>query len=164
MKNIGKLTLTTPSDREIVLSRVFEAPRHLVFHAWTKPDLIKRWLTGPPGWVMSVCDIDLKVGGRYRYVWQNSRDGVEMGMGGVYREVSPPERLVATERFDDAWYPGEAVGTITLTEEKGKTTLTQTLVYESREARDTALATPMEEGVAASYDQLDDLLAQTLGR
>ncbi len=153
----GTLQITTPTDREIVMTRVFDAPRSLVFEAMTRPELVKRWLTGPPGWTMAVCEIDLKVGGTYRYVWRNT-SGTDMGMGGVYREVVPDERIVATEQFDDAWYAGEAVGTMELTERDGRTTLTNTVTYESKEVRDSVLQTPMESGVAYSYDQLAELL------
>jgi uncharacterized protein YndB with AHSA1/START domain len=159
MKNAGTLKLTTRGDREIVLTRVFDAPRTLVFEAFTKPALVRRWLLGPPGWSMPVCEIDLRVGGAYRYVWRHTANGNEMGMGGIYREIVAPERLVATERFDEAWYPGEAVGTLVLVEQGGKTTLTQTILYESRETRDAVLKTPMEQGVAASYDRLAELVA-----
>jgi uncharacterized protein YndB with AHSA1/START domain len=163
MKNTGTLKVTTPSEREIVLTRVFDAPRSLVFDALTKPDLVKRWLLGPPGWSMVVCEIDLKVGGAYRYVWRRA-DGTEMGMGGVYREIVPPERLVHTESFDVPWYPGEALVTTVLVEQGGRTTFTGTILYESREARDAVLASPMEQGVAASYDRLAEVLASTLAR
>ena len=159
MKNTGTLKVTTPTDREIMMTRVFDAPRSLVFDALTRPELLKRWLSGAPGWSMAVCEIDLRVGGSYRYVWRGP-DGAEMGMGGVYREIVVPERVVATERFDQPWYPGEAVGTIALAERGGKTTLTQTILYESREARDAVLKSPMEQGVSMSYDKLADLLAQ----
>jgi len=158
MNNKGTLQVTTPTDREIVMTRVFDAPRHLVFDAHTKPELIKRWLLGPSGWTMPVCDIDLRVGGAYRYVWRNAK-GTEMGMGGVYREIVAPERLVNTERFDEAWYPGEALSTTVFVEKGGKTTLTLTVLYESREARDGVLKSGMETGVGASYDRLSDLLA-----
>jgi uncharacterized protein YndB with AHSA1/START domain len=153
----GTLTLTTPSEREIVLTRVFDAPRHLVFDAFTKPELIRRWLLGPPGWSMPVCEIDLEAGGTYRYLWRGA-DGTEMGVSGVYREIAPPERIVATEVFDQAWYPGEALVTTLLIEREGRTTLTTTVLYESQAARDTALRSDMEKGVAASYDRLADLL------
>ncbi len=162
MQKTGTLEITTPTEREIAMTRVFDAPRHLVFDAWTKPELLKRWLLGPPAWSMVVCDIDLKVGGSYRYVWRHERDGKDMGMGGVYREVAPPERLVATEKFDDPWYPGEAVGTMTFVEEGGKTTVTQTLLYESRAARDGVLKSGMEKGVEASYDRLAEYLASVV--
>jgi uncharacterized protein YndB with AHSA1/START domain len=154
MTTAEKLQITTPSDTEIMMTRVFNAPRHLVYDAHTKPELLKRWLLGPDGWTMAVCDVDLRVGGAYRWVWKRDSDGFQMGMGGVYREIVAPERLVATEKFDDAWYPGEAVNTIVLVERACKTTLTQTTRYESREARDTALKSGMETGVAASYDRL----------
>jgi uncharacterized protein YndB with AHSA1/START domain len=157
--NTGNLKLTTRGDREIVMTRDFNAPRTLVFDAFTKPELLKQWLLGPPGWTMPVCEIDLRVGGAYRYVWRQNSDGREMGMGGVYREISAPERVVATEKFDEAWYPGEAVGTLVLVEQGGKTTVTQTMLYQSREARDAVLKSGMEKGVTASYDRLDAVLA-----
>jgi uncharacterized protein YndB with AHSA1/START domain len=135
-----------------------DAPRRLVFDAFTKPELVKQWLLGPPGWTMPVCEIDLRVGGSYRYVWRNTANGNEMGMGGVYREIAAPERIVTTEKFDEAWYPGEAVGTLVLSEQGGKTTVTQTVLYQSREARDAVLKSGMEQGVSASYDRLAELL------
>ena len=158
MTNPGNLKLTTHGDREIVITRVFDAPRKLVFDAFTKPELVKQWLLGPDGWSMPVCEIDLKVGGKYRYVWRRDKDGTEMGMGGGYREIVAPERVVATEKFDQSWYPGEAVGTFVLVEQGGRTTLTQTILYESREARDGVLKSGMEKGVVASYDRLAKLL------
>jgi uncharacterized protein YndB with AHSA1/START domain len=159
MMNPGSsLKITTPGDREIAMSRVFDAPRHLVFKAYTTPDLLKRWLGVHGGWSLAVCEIDLRVGGRYRYVWR--RPNVpEMGMGGVYREVVPPERIVATEKFDQSWYPGEAVGTVVMVEQGGRTTLTLTVQYESKEARDAVLKSPMEQGVAAGFDKMAEILA-----
>jgi uncharacterized protein YndB with AHSA1/START domain len=158
MTNTGKLKITTPTDREIVMTRVFDAPRRLVFEALTTPELVRQWLLGPPGWTMPVCEVDLRVGGAYRHLWRDV-DGSEMGMRGTILEVVVPERLVATEKFDQPWYPGEAVVTNVLTEEGGKTTLTLTVRYESREARDAVLKTPMAQGVAAGYDRLAELLA-----
>ena len=158
MKIPGTLTVTTPTDREIVMTRVFDAPRRLVFEALTNPELLRRRFNGPPGWTLVFCEFDAQVGGKYRYVWR-SAEGVEMGMGGVNLEIVPPERIVATEKFDQSWYPGEAVGTLSLTERDGKTTLTQTVVYESREARDAVLRTPMEKGVEIAYNSLAELLA-----
>jgi uncharacterized protein YndB with AHSA1/START domain len=157
--NTGTLQITTPNECEIAMTRVFNAPRHLVFDALTKPELIKRWLSGLEGWSMVVCEFDLRVGGAYRYVWRRDDGAMEMGMGGIIREIVAPERLVSTEKFDDAWYPGEALGTFLLTEQDGKTTLTQTMLYQSREARDAVLKSPMEEGVVATYDRLAQLLA-----
>jgi len=161
---MGTLKLTTPADREIAMTRVFDAPRQLVFDAHTKPDLVRQWLLGPPGWSMPVCEMDVRVGGTYRWVWRHDTTGTEMGMGGVYREIVAPERLVATERFDEAWYPGEALNTLVLIEQGGRTTLTQTMRYESRDARDAVIKSNMEKGVAASYDRLADLLASTPAR
>jgi uncharacterized protein YndB with AHSA1/START domain len=159
MSHPRNLKVEARGDREIVMTRTFEAPRALVFEALTRPELVRRWLLGPDGWSMPVCEIDLKVGGSYRYLWRRDRDGTEMGMGGVFREISVPERVVATEKFDEAWYPGEAVDTTILTEQDGKTTLTQIVLYQSREARDAVLKSPMESGVTASYDRLENVLA-----
>ena len=154
------LQVTTPSEREIAMTRVFNAPRRLVFDAHTKSELVKRWLLGPPGWSMPVCEIDLRVGGKYRYVWRRDKDGKEMACGGVFREVVPPERIVNTEQFDDPWYPGESVVTTVLVEQGGQTTLTQTMRFDSREIRDAVLKSGMESGVAISYDRLDEILAE----
>jgi len=156
-KQVGSMTLTTPGDREIQMSRVFDAPRAMVYEAFTKPALLKRWLGVHNGWTMPVCEIDLKVGGRFRYEWQNP-NGTKMGMGGVYREIVPAEKIVATEKFDESWYPGEAVGTTTFVERDGKTTLLMAVLYESSEARDAVLKTPMEQGVAAGLDTLANVL------
>ncbi len=160
MKNIGALQVTTPTDREIAMTRAFDAPRNLVFDAWTKPELLTRWLGAIEGWTFVVCEVDLKVGGTYRFVWRGP-DGAEMGMRGVYREILAPERIVNTESFDDPWYEGEAVGTLVLVEQGGRTTATNTVRYASKEVRDAVLKSPMEQGVAASYDQLDALLEET---
>jgi uncharacterized protein YndB with AHSA1/START domain len=158
MKNSGTLELTTPSDREIRMIRVFAAPRRLVFDCWTKPELVRRWMTGPSGWEFVVCEIDLRVGGAYRFVWRGP-DGIEMGMGGVHLEIMAPEKIVNTQLFDQDWTGGEAVGTLVLTEAGGETTATNTVRYASIEARDAVLRTPMEQGMAASYDNLARLLA-----
>ena len=145
-------------EREIVIIRTFDAPRRLVFDALTRPELLQRWLGVFSGWSMAECEVDLRVGGRYRYVWQGP-DGARMGMSGTYREIRSPERIVTTEKFDEPWYPGEAVGTAVLTEQGGRTTLTTTVLYDSREIRDAALKSGMEQGIAAGYATLDGLLA-----
>lgn len=157
MNDAAQLQVTTPSEREIAMTRVFAAPRELVFDAWTKPELLTRWLGVREGWTMAVCEVDLRVGGAYRFVWRGA-DGSELGMGGVYREIDRPGRLVATEAFEQPWYPGEALDTMVLVEEDGKTTLTTTVLYESKEARDAVLRSGMERGVAQSYDNLDRVL------
>ncbi|MBI3830353.1 MAG: SRPBCC domain-containing protein [Planctomycetes bacterium] len=156
MKTVGKLTLATPGDREIVMTRVFDAPRAKVFEALTTPALLKRWLFAPPGWALKSCVLDLQAGGAYRF--EMSGPGGGMSWGGVFREVAVPERFVATERFEPAWYEGEALVTQALSEKDGRTTLTLTVKYESREARDGALKFPMEQGVAAGYDKLEELV------
>jgi uncharacterized protein YndB with AHSA1/START domain len=155
----AKVRVTAKGTREIVIARAFEAPRTLVFDAFTKPAMIKQWLHGPPGWTLTVCRVALRVGGKYRYVWSNA-DGSEMGISGVYKEVKQPERLVNTEKFDQAWYPGEALVTQVLTERDRRTFLTLTLLYETKAARDGVLASPMESGLEFSYQQLDALLAR----
>ena len=150
--------LNARGDREVVMSRTFDAPRTLVFDAFTKPELVRRWLLGPDGWTMPICEIDLRVGGKYRYVWRNAK-GKEMGMGGVYREVVAPERIVNTELFDDPWYPGEALVTTIFDEQAGKTTVTQTVLASTAEGRDAVLQSGMERGVIASYNRLEEVLA-----
>ncbi len=153
----GALEVSTPSDREISLTRVFDAPRAMVFDAHTKPELVRRWLGFQNGWTMPVCEIDLRVGGAYRYLWRGPHG--DMGMRGVFREIVRPERIVATETFDEAWYPGDALDTTVLVEKGGKTTLTLTVLYASKEARDEVLKSPMASGVSESYNQLAELLA-----
>ena len=148
-------------EREIRMTRIFNAPRDLVFDALTKPELVKQWLLGPPGWSMPVCEIDLKVGGKYRYVWRNE-DGREMGMGGSYREIVRPERIVHTELFDEAWYEGESLNTWTLTDQDGNTELAVMMQYQTGKTRDSVLESGMESGVATSYDRLDGILAEQL--
>ena len=155
---MNALKLEARGDREIVMTRTFNAPRRPVFDAFSKPELVRQWLLGPPGWSMAVCEIDFRVGGYYRYVWRHE-SGNEMGMGGVYKEIVAPERIVANEKFDQSWYPGEAVDTIVLVEQSGKTPLTQSVLYESREAREVVLKSPMESGVAIGYDRLDALVS-----
>jgi uncharacterized protein YndB with AHSA1/START domain len=156
MKNTGTLKVTTPTDREVVMTRVFDAPRSLVFDAFSKPELLKRWF-GPRGWSLVVCDVDLKVGGGFRFVLRGP-DGKDMGMRGVYREIVAPERSVHIESFDD--YPGESQVTSVFTEQDGKTTLTATVLYPSQEVRDAVINSGMEHGAAESYDKLAELLAQ----
>ena len=154
MKNTGSLKVTTPSDREIVLTRVFDAPRHLVFDAFTKPELLKRWF-GPRGWSLVICEVDLRVSGGFRFVLRGP-DGRDMGMRGIYREIVPPERSVHMESFDD--YPGESQVTAVFVEQGGKTTLTATVLYPSKEVRDIVIKSGMEHGAAESYDKLAELL------
>src|SRR5207253_10891984 len=160
MKNTGTLKVTTPTDREIVLTRVFDAPRRLVWDAFTKPELLQRWF-GPRGWSLVVGEVDLRVGGGFRFVLRGP-DGQDMGMRGVYREIAPPDRSVHVESFDD--YPGEAQVTAVFAEAGGKTTLTATVLYPSKEVRDAVIQSGMEHGAAESYDKLAELLTSAQAR
>lgn len=167
MSDIDGLRVTTPSPREIEMTRAFDAPRQLVFDAFTRPELLRRWL-GRDGDEMTVCDVDLRVGGAYRYVFrlraeEHGRSG-ESGMGstfretGTFREIDPPERLVCTESFDD--YPGETIVSTTFVERSGRTTVTAKSVYESREIRDAVIASGVESGAGESYRRLAELLRE----
>jgi uncharacterized protein YndB with AHSA1/START domain len=163
MKNTDTLKVTTPTEREIVLTRVFDAPRRLVFDAWTKPELLRRWF-GPHGHELVVCEVDLRVGGTWRYVVRGP-DGTEMHLHGVYREIVTPERLVHTEANDDcdAEVGGESLVTTLLVERDCRTTLTSTMRYRSKQIRDAMINSGMEYGVGESYDRLADALAVMAG-
>ncbi len=152
------IQLSTPSDREVQWTREFAFPREKVFEALVNPDLLRRWLLGPDGWSMPTCELDLRVGGAYRYVWRHPEKG-DMGVSGVYKEISRPDRLVHTEAFDDPWYSGEAVVTTTLTERAGRTLMTTTMLLSSKEARDGVLKSNMEHGLDPSYARMDAVLA-----
>ena len=158
-----QLSVTASGDREIVMTRTFDAPRTMVFEAFTRPELVQQWLLGPPGHTLPVCEIEPRAGGRIHYVWR-LRNGSDMAMSGMFREFVPPERTVHTEKFDDDWTGGEAVVTTRFDETAGRTTVTMTMLFGSREARDGALASGMEGGVAYSYDRLDDILASAIAR
>jgi uncharacterized protein YndB with AHSA1/START domain len=149
-------TLTTPSDREIVITRVVRAPARLVFDAYTIPEHVAQWMLGPAGWSMPVCEIDLRPGGTWRFVWRRT-DGDEMEMRGVYREIEPPVRLVSTDSWSGDW--PETITTLELSEADGKTTITHRMLYPSKEARDAALKTGMQEGMSESYGRLEEYLA-----
>jgi uncharacterized protein YndB with AHSA1/START domain len=153
------LKVVISGDREVVMTRPFNAPRELVWACHTQAALVRRWLLGPPGWTMPTCEIDLRVGGRYRYVWRDA-NGVEMGMGGVFRDVVAPERLVASELFDTDWTGGETLVTQRFAESGGVTMLTMTVLYASAAAREAALKTAMTDGMEASYVHLDTVLAR----
>jgi uncharacterized protein YndB with AHSA1/START domain len=148
-------TYATPTDLEVVITRVVDAPRKLVFAAWTDPKYVPRWMTGPEGWTMPVCDIDLRAGGTWRFVWRRE-NGTEMKMDGTYKEVSPPERLVTTEKWGPEW--PETINTLVLTPENGGTLMTLTILYPSKETRDAALKTGMKDGTDQSYERLAKLL------
>ena len=155
----GPLTITTPTDNEVVITRQFDAPRHLVFACYTQPALIKRWLEGAEGWIMTLCEFEARVGGKYRYEWK-APSGYVMGMSGVIREIEPVERVVSAEIFDEDWTGGETVSTLQFDEAEQQTTLTNTINYASREARDGALRTPMADGMEFGFKNLDVLLVE----
>ena len=156
--SIGATTFSTPTDLELVTTRVFQAPRRLVWDAWTSPEHLPRWLTGPEGWAMPTCEIDLRPGGAWHFGWAQP-DGQTMEMRGVYRQVVPPERLVSTESWGGDW--PETVNTVELTEESGRSTMTLTVAYPSKEARERAAGTGMQEGMAMSFDRLAQYLRTT---
>jgi uncharacterized protein YndB with AHSA1/START domain len=185
MATIGKLTVTTKGDREVAITREFDAPRHLVFDALTTPELLRRWMSGPPGFTMTECEFDARTGGSYRYAWRQA-DGAVMGIRGLCKEVKRPELIVATERFDVPWFhrsrgeedamfldslrpgleefgPGETVVSQRLVEHNGKTTLNMTLSYDSQETRDLVMKTGATMGMESGYDKLDELLAGAKG-
>jgi uncharacterized protein YndB with AHSA1/START domain len=172
MEKTGTLKVTTPTDLEIVMMRSFDAPRRLVWNAMTKPDLVRRWMFTPPGWTWAECEMDVRVGGKFRWAW-NGPDGVlALSIWGEYREVTPPAKIVHTECMEmgagagghgsdgEHAEPWELRATLELVEQGGKTRLKMTLLFPTREGRDAALASGMEHGVAAGYETLDGLLAE----
>jgi uncharacterized protein YndB with AHSA1/START domain len=158
MTSAKRYQTSLPGEREFTLTRTFDAPRRLVFDAYTNPEMVKKWLFGPAEWPMIICEIDLRVGGKLRYVWRHKERG-DMGMSGVFREVAVPERLVNTELFDEDWTGGETLLTTTFVESSGRTTVASTVRYSSQSARDAALKTGMVEGWSQGHDRLDELLA-----
>lgn len=158
--------VTLPSDREVRVTRQFNASRQLVYDAHTKPELVRRWQTGYPGWDMSVCDMDVRVGGKYRWQWKNREDGKQFGFYGAFTDVNAPSRLVHDQYFD----PGEmeysmpvgdpCIVSLSLSEQNGVTTLVCTLKFVSEQARDEAVATGMTDGMEVSYARLDGLFVK----
>lgn len=159
------LEVTLPSDREVRVTRMFNAPRKLVWDAHTKPELVQRWMLGPPGWTMPVCEMDVRVGGTYRWRWRSQEDGKEFGFFGEFREVDAPARLVHAESYD----PGDVGGAMStepaviasdFKETGGVTTLVITMLFPSKEARDGAVSTGMTDGMEIGYARLDDMFKQ----
>ena len=159
------LEVTLPSDREVRVTRTFNAPRNLVWDAHTKPELVKKWMLGPPGWTMPVCEMDVRVGGKYRWRWRNDEDGKEFGFYGTFLEVKAPVRIVHDEYYD----PGDVGGampsndpahiTLELSESGGVTTIVNVMRFASKEARDGAVSTGMTDGMEMGYARLDDMFA-----
>lgn len=160
-----KAQVTLPSDREVQVTRSFRAPRSLVYRAYTEPQLVQRWMLGPPGWSMPVCEMDVRVGGKYRWRWRSNEDGSEFGFAGTFRDVQPGSRLVHTEMFDpgtigEVHPKDEAIVTVTFAGDGNMTTVTTLMDFGSREARDAAVATGMTDGMEQSYQLLDTLLGE----
>lgn len=159
---IEKAQVSLPSDREVKVMRSFRAPRALVYRAYTEPKLVMRWMLGPPGWSMPVCEMDVRVGGKFRWRWRNDEDGKEFGFHGVFRDVRPETRLSHTEVFDPGdvgGEMGEAFVIVEFVEAAGATTLTTLIDFGSKAARDAAVATGMTDGMEMGYARLDDILA-----
>ncbi len=156
--------VSLPSDHEVKVAREFRAPRHLVYRAYTEPRLVQRWMLGPPGWTMPVCEMDVRVGGKYRWRWRSNQGNQEFGFHGEFREVSPATRLVHTEFFDPGNVGGDmgdgSLITVTFEEQAGVTTVTSLMDFETKAARDAALSTGMTDGMEQSYRLLDQLLAE----
>jgi uncharacterized protein YndB with AHSA1/START domain len=151
----GVTTYATPTETDVVITRVVSAPRRLVFDAWTTPQHLQQWLLGPEGWTMPICELDARPGGAWRYVWRKA-DGSEMTLSGIVKEIVRPERMVTTERWGPEW--PETVNTVVFSESAGQTTITVTVRYPSKEARDAALQTGMKEGMDQGFARLDQLL------
>jgi len=163
-----KAQVTLPSDREVAVTRTFDAPRNLVFEAYTKPELVRRWMLGFPGWSMPVCEMDVRPGGKYRWRWRSDEDGKEFGFHGEFREVAAPSKLVHTESYDPGDIGGTmgdepAVITTTFTERDGRTTMKAVMDFGSKKSRDEAMATGMTDGMEPNYQLLDAVLAERNG-
>jgi uncharacterized protein YndB with AHSA1/START domain len=150
----GTATVTLPTDEQILITREFDAPKHLVYRAWTTPELVKRWWSGGHGEV-TIAEIDLRVGGTWRYV-MIANEGFEVGFHGEYREIVPDERIVSTEVFE-GMPEGEALDTLTLAEADGRTTLTILVQHSSKEHRDAHINSGMEAGMQKSMDLLEQV-------
>ena len=154
----GTATVTLPSESEILITREFDAPRHLVYKAWTTPELVRRWWSGRRG-EMTVVEMDFRVGGAWRYV-MIATGGHEVGFHGEYREIVPDERIVWTEVYEGAPEGGPALVTATFTEQDGRTTLSLLTEVESKTVRDMIVESGMEVGVQEQMEILDEILAE----
>ena len=159
MPKTATLNITTPGDRDVVITREFDAPRDLVWQAITTPALIRRWLFGPPGWTMTVCELVPAAGTKYRYEWKKD-SGEVLGLSGTVQEVVPNQRIVVTERFDEAWYPGESIVSQELSDLGSRTLLTMTMRYASAAARDAVLKSGAVSGMEMGYARLEAVLAE----
>ncbi|HUI57135.1 MAG TPA: SRPBCC family protein [Bryobacteraceae bacterium] len=163
-----KAQVTLPSDREVKVTRSFRAPRALVYRAYTEPELVRRWLLGPPGWSMPVCEMDVRIGGWFQWRWRSEEKGSEFGFSGAFREVQPSSKIVHTQAYEPGTVgggcPGDhAIVTVTFTEDGGVTTVTTLIDFGSKEARDAALAVGTTDGMEQSYQHLDQLVNEQPG-
>ena len=163
--------VTLPSDREVRVTRTFNAPRQLVYDAHTKPELVRKWMVGYPGWDMPICEMDVRVGGTYRWQWRNREDGKAFGFFGTFTEVNAPSHITHNEYYDPgdiggAWGDGSmplgepCIVSLDLSEQDGVTTLVCTMQFASKEARDGAVATGMTDGMEYNYASLEDVIAR----
>jgi uncharacterized protein YndB with AHSA1/START domain len=155
MASSGSAKVTLPTDTQILITREFDAPRELVWRAWTTPELIKRWWNAKRGEV-TVAEVDLRVGGAWRYVMTTDEGGHEVGFHGTYREVVPTERIVSTEVFE-GMPDAHSVNTLTLTEDGGRTTMTVLVEHQNREGRDAQIESGMEAGLQDALDLLEEV-------
>ena len=152
-----------PSDTEVLVKRSFDAPAELVWRAYMEPDLMRRWCGSTPGWSMPVCDMDMRVGGQYRWRWRNDEDGMEFGFTGDVREVVPHSKIVHTQVFDpgnmDVSMGGEpSIITVTFDETDGVTNVSTSIKFASKADRDAAIETGMTDGMEMNYKRLDEML------
>jgi len=147
--------ITLPSDLELVMTRVFRAPAQVVFDMWTMPEHVRKWY-GVRSTTVTVCDIDLRVGGAWR--WVVSRPGMDVAFSGIFREIAPPHRLQRTEIFEGMPGPGCLV-TLTFDEKDGQTTLTMSMLFQSKADRDMCLKSGMDKGVIECFENIDRLIA-----
>jgi uncharacterized protein YndB with AHSA1/START domain len=150
-QTVGNTTFATPNDLDIVVTHTVAAPRQLVYDAHTKPEHLRKWLLGPDGWSMTACEFEPRAGTSYRYAWRKD-DGSSLEITGRVVDAVPPERVVTTETWGDPW--PETLNTVTFVESGGKTVITTTMHFPSKQARDAALATGMTSGMATSYERL----------
>ena len=160
-----KAQVTLPSDQEVKVTRAFKASRALVYRTYSEPALVRRWMLGPPGWTMPVCEMDLRVGGAYRWRWRSDDGDKEFGFHGVFREIEAGKKFVHTQTFDPGnlgqeSQGGEAIVTLTFAEANGVTTVTTVIDFGSKEVRDATLATGMTDGMELSYQGLERLFAE----
>lgn len=161
--NLKTAQVSLPDERTVFVTREFRAPRALVYDAFTNPDLVRRWLLGPPGWTMPVCEMDVRVGGTFKWRWRSDEDGSEFGFHGEYLEVDAPTRIRNTETFDPGSLGGamgQCVVTTEFADRDGVTVMSISIEYESQEVRDAALATGMTDGMEMGYQRLDDMLVE----